>query len=289
VDREPIALPIERAAAEPRAPKPIRKDEIEIAEQGLLIESWLPERRSRRRPLVLVHGELGGSWVWHRFQEYFAGRGWEAHAVNLRGHYWSDTCDLEGAGFDDYVDDVAVARRRIGDSVVLVGHGLGALLTLRVASIAPPAGLVLIAPALPAAIHETALPHELRAVPDLFRRDLLGWQGLPEQIRRENPDLSIADVLRVQHMMGAESGAARRDMLVGVDVDPEPLEGVPMLVIGGGLDRAYPSEDAERLADWLGAEFEPFGAHSHYGLVAGDDTHEQVAMAVRSFLEAHRL
>jgi len=32
------------------------------AERGLYVESWLPERRSRRKPLLLVHGELAGSW-----------------------------------------------------------------------------------------------------------------------------------------------------------------------------------------------------------------------------------
>jgi hypothetical protein len=44
--------------------RPVRKDEIELSERGIYIESWLPERRSRRRPLLFVHGELAGSWVW---------------------------------------------------------------------------------------------------------------------------------------------------------------------------------------------------------------------------------
>ena len=47
--------------------RPVRKDEIVIEERGLYVESWLPERRSRRRPLLLLHGELGGSWLWERW------------------------------------------------------------------------------------------------------------------------------------------------------------------------------------------------------------------------------
>ena len=62
--------------ADPRANRPIRKDERIVSERGLYIESWLPERRSRRKPLYLLHGELGGSWMWHRFLGYFAPRGW---------------------------------------------------------------------------------------------------------------------------------------------------------------------------------------------------------------------
>ena len=69
----------------------------------------------------------------------------------------------------------------------------------------------------------------------------------------------------------------------------ERLAGVPSLVVGGGLDRWFPEPDSERLATWLGAEYEPFGAHSHYGLVVGSESFEQVAETVRLFLESHRL
>ena len=51
--------------------RPIRKDEIELADRGIYVESWLPERRSRRKPLLFVHGELGGSWLWERYLGYF--------------------------------------------------------------------------------------------------------------------------------------------------------------------------------------------------------------------------
>jgi hypothetical protein len=64
---------------------------------------------------------------------------------------------------------------------------------------------------------------------------------------------------------------------------------VPALVIGGGLDREYPEPDSERLAEWLGAEYQPYGAHSHYGLVIGEESFEQIAADIRSFLDANRL
>ena len=82
-----------RAQVPPVNGRPIRKDEIELNERGIYVESWLPERRSRRKPLLFVHGELTGSWVWERYLGYFAGRGWEGHALNLRNHHWSQTAD----------------------------------------------------------------------------------------------------------------------------------------------------------------------------------------------------
>jgi pimeloyl-ACP methyl ester carboxylesterase len=269
--------------------RPIRKDEVVLEDRGVYIESWLPERRSRRRPLLLVHGELGGSWLWERFLGYFAHRGWEGHAVNLRGHYWSDTTDVAGIDLDAYVSDVLAAFDHIPPNPVLVGHGMGGLIAMRAAEQRHVAGLVLVSAALPAQLWTAPRPHAIKEIPDVFGRELVGWQSLPEQLRRQNPDLTIEDVLRVQHLMGRESGVARRAMLRGVPVDRERLANVPILVIGGGLDRWFPEPDSERLAEWLGAQYEPFGAHSHYGLVIGAESFAQVAEAVRLFLEAHRL
>ena len=50
-----------------------------------------------------------------------------------------------------------------------------------------------------------------------------------------------------------------------------------------------PLTDTERLAEWLEADYEPFAAHSHYGLVLGENSYQQVADAIRGFLEVNRL
>jgi pimeloyl-ACP methyl ester carboxylesterase len=272
--------------------RPIRKDEIELHARGLYIESWLPERRSRRKPLLFVHGELGGSWAWERFLGYFAARGWEGHALNLRNHYWSQTAEPEELSFESYVDDVTAAIERFGSGVVVVGHGLGALLALKAAERQAVAGLVLIAPEAPLDVRGRAEAHEIRDVPDVYGRSQIGWSTLPERLRRDHPDLTLADVLRIQHLLGQkprESGRARRTVLRGVRVNAEAFQTVPRLVVAGGLDRSVPLERAERLAEWLEAEFQPFGAHSHYGLILGEESFQQVADTVRGFLEANRL
>lgn len=282
------------ARAQVQAPpgRPIRKDEIELHDRGLYIESWLPERRSRRKPLLYVHGELAGSWVWERFLGYFAGRGWEGHALNLRNHHWSATADPAELNFESYVDDVVAALERLGPTTVAVGHGMGGLLVLKAAERRPVSALALLSPELPAGLRTPALPFELREVPDVYGKGLLGWETLPEKLMRDHRDLALADVLRIQHLLGQkphESGAARRAMLTGVPVDRALLPGVPRLVIGAGLDRYVSEGDSERLAEWLAARYEPFGAHSHYGLILGEQGWLQVAEALRGFLETHRL
>ncbi len=274
------------------AGRPVRKDEIELHERGLYIESWLPERRSRRRPLLFLHGELSGSWLWERYLGYFAGRGWEGHALNLRNHFWSATADPASLSFDTYTDDVVAAIERFGPSVVVVGHGMGGLLALKAAERHEIGALVLVSAELPRDLRPPARSHELREIPEAYGKSVIGWETLPEKLQRENRDLTLADVLRIQHLLGQkahEAGAARRQMIAGVPVDRRSVASIPKLVIGGGLDRQVPESASERLADWLDAPYEPFGAHSHYGLVVGEDSYLQVADAIRAFLETHRL
>jgi pimeloyl-ACP methyl ester carboxylesterase len=280
------------ATLPPPPSRPVRKDEIELHERGLYIESWLPERRSRRKPLLFVHGELAGSWAWERFLGYFAGRGWEGHALNLRNHHWSQTADPAELSFESFVDDVGAAMDRLGPNVVAVGHGMGGLLVLKAAERRQISGLVLIASDLPGDVREPTPAHLIREIPELFGPSQLGWATLPEKLQRDHRDLTLADVLRIQHLMGQKphgSGRARRTILRGVRVDPTRLAEVPRLVIAAGFDRSVSLEESERLASWLDAEFEPFGAHSHYGLILGEEGFGQVADSIRGFLEAHRL
>ena len=272
--------------------RPVRKDEIELHDRGLYIESWLPERRSRRKPLLMVHGELGGSWVWERYLGYFAGRGWEGHALNLRNHHWSSTADPAELSFETYTEDVVAAMDRLGPNTVAIGHGLGGLLVLKAAERMPIAAVILISPEPPRDLREPVRPHELREIPDAYGRSVVGWETLPERLQRDARDLTIEDVLRIQHLMGQkphESGQARRQMLAGVPVDSRAIMAVPRLVIGGGLDRTVPLGESERVAELIDAQFEPFGAHSHYGLVLGEQSFQQVAETIRGFLELNRL
>jgi pimeloyl-ACP methyl ester carboxylesterase len=272
--------------------RPVRKDEIELHDRGLYIESWLPERRSRRKPLLFVHGELAGSWLWERFLGFFAGRGWEGHALNLRNHFWSQTADPVDLSFETYTEDVVAAMARLGPTTVAVGHGMGGLLAMKAAERLPISALVLLSPELPRDLRTSPRQHELREIPDVYGKATIGWETLPEKLQRDHRDLTIADVLRIQHLLGQkphESGAARRQVLQGVSVDRSVFGEIPKLVIGAGLDRYVPETGSEQLADWLGAQYEPFGAHSHYGLVMAEHGYLQVAESIRGFLETHRL
>ena len=101
----------------------IKRDEAFIEPEGIHVETHQPERRSRKPPLLLVHGALTGSWLWNEFAAFLAERGWEAHAMNLRGHHTSDLAELDETTMRDYADDVGVARLQRQREPLRVGHG----------------------------------------------------------------------------------------------------------------------------------------------------------------------
>ncbi|MEO5986858.1 MAG: alpha/beta fold hydrolase [Candidatus Limnocylindria bacterium] len=269
----------------------IKRDEVFIEPEGIHVETHQPERRSRKPPLLLVHGALTGSWLWTEIAAFLAERGWEAHAVNLRGHFTSDTAELDDTTMADYAADIGVALRHIGRPTVLIGWGIGALASMMYAERHPVLGLVMLAPSPPAA----ALPrrpeeHELRAVPAIYDAAWWGWTGSRDELRERMPDMKDDEIEKMSELLiGAkESGRARRERMNGVPIDPSRFRDLPSLVIGAGLDEVIHPNEARHTADLIGASYEYFPSASHFGMVMGGRTWPEVAQSVLGWLEEHR-
>jgi pimeloyl-ACP methyl ester carboxylesterase len=269
----------------------IKRDEVFIEPEGIHVETHQPERRSRKPPLLLIHGALTGSWLWTEFAAYLAERGWEAHAMNLRGHFTSDVADLSDTTMRDYADDVGIAMRHLARPAVLIGWGIGALAALMHAERHPVLGLVLLAPSPPAeALPRRPDEHELRDVPPIYDAAWWGWTGTGEELRRRMPDMDELDIAKMRELLdGArESGPARRERMLGVPIDMTRLADIPSLVIGAGQDDVIHPSEARRTADLLGAGYEYFPSASHFGLVMGEHTWPEVASSVLGWLEERR-
>jgi pimeloyl-ACP methyl ester carboxylesterase len=96
----------------------------------LNFESWGEEGH----PLaVLVHGVTASSRTWWRVGPWFAGSGWRAVAVDLRGHGKSPRA-TEDLGLENLADDLYGTVSGLlgpGERIdVLLGHSLGALAAL---------------------------------------------------------------------------------------------------------------------------------------------------------------
>jgi pimeloyl-ACP methyl ester carboxylesterase len=103
------------------------------------------EGGSKGKPImVLLHG-LTGWWQAYKedFDEY--GQAWHLYAVDMRGHGRSGKPQT-GYSLPDYAGDLIIFLKEVvGKPVVLVGHSLGALVTLTVAHLAPESVHALIA------------------------------------------------------------------------------------------------------------------------------------------------
>jgi len=254
----------------------IKRDEVYIDPEGIYVETQQPERRSRKPPLLLVHGALTGSWMWSSFGAYFAERGWEAHAMNLRGHYTSDVADLGETRMRDYATDI--------------GWGMGALAAMLYAEHNRVLGLVLLAPSPPAAaLPRRPVEHELKLVPDVYDATWWGWIQPWDNLREAMPDMNDDELEKMQEMLAGarESGSARRERMLGVPVETERIT-VPALVIGAGMDDVIHPAEARRTADLMGATYEYFPGASHFGLVMGSQSWPQVAGSVLGWLEERR-
>ena len=175
----------------------------------------------------------------------------------------------------------------------VVGHGMGGLLALKAAERMPISGLVLLSSELPRELRAPARPHELREIPEVYGKvdDRLGDAPRAPAARRSRPDPGR----RPAHPAPARPEAARGRR--GAPPDARRRAGRPARRsrTSRGWSSAPGSTGRSRSTTRSGwpsgstPDYEPFAAHSHYGLVIGESSYQQVADAIRGFLEANRL
>ena len=274
--------------------RPVRKDEIELHDRGIYIESWLPERRSRRKPLLFVHGELAGSWLWERYLGYFAGRGWEGHALNLQNHHWSRTADPASSRSTPTSRTSSPPSTGSGPTTVVVGHGMGGLLALKAAERTPIAGLVLLSPELPRDLRPPARSYELARRAGRLRqlghrlgdaaREAPARPARPDARRRRSGSSTCSARSRTRAAApGARCCRACRSTRA-------PVAGIPKLVIGAALDRAGAGRVVGAAGGVAGRRRSSRSGRTRTtGWSIGEQSYQQVAESIRGFLEANRL
>ena len=207
----------------------------------------------------------GGSWYLRSWLYAAAHAGWDAWAVNLRGHHGSRPVqDFGRVSVLDYVEDVHDCLRILGEAVV-IGHSMGGLVAQKVAEGGRVRAAVFATSAAPKGIRVVTWPILWRmpryAVSIIGSRPfiigpedaaaLLGNRMTPEQQAWAYPQLV------------PESGRAAREMaLGGVTVDPAGLR-CPTLVLGAEHDRITPVSVERKIAARYGSEYLEATGHAH--------------------------
>ena len=218
--------------------------------------SRLPPSRSRKPPLLFVHGGYIDGWCWAPyFLPWFAERGWPAHALSLRGHGKSAGAEmLFASGLDDYAADVERVAGALDEPPVLIGHSMGAAVVERMLAMHPIRAAVLLAPVPPTGLVTVAtrlamerpdyLAHMIHLDPTRLSVDVL--DALRPYYFSDKVDPAILDE-SVRHL-SAESSRAILDLSLRLHWLKPERRGAKLMVLGAAGDRISTPDDVKATA-----------------------------------------
>jgi pimeloyl-ACP methyl ester carboxylesterase len=211
----------------------------EVVREGTItLEHYIPAQCKSDKKLLFVHSSGHGSWMWTNFLSYFAEKGFDAWAINLRGHHLSDPVEVwEEVGVAEYLEDIEQGVNRIGGKVVLIGHSMSGLLLLKYAESHQVAGLIVSQSGIPRAMMQKRGIVLEGPAPGKGQRAIEGGALLPIKDRESvkvllfdegNAEEETVDL--VIKMMGKESARVGEEIM-NMELVPEKIS-VPLFVLG---------------------------------------------------------
>lgn len=251
----------------------------------LLLDHATPSARAHPEALLFIHGMWGGSWLFEGCLAAAAGAGWEAWALNLRGHCGSRPVpDLGRVSLAEYVQDALDALRAIGPAAV-IGYSMGGLIAQLVAASRPVRAGVFMVSAAPRGIVVLRWPVLWRM--GRYAGAMLGSRAF----RLADAD---ADALLLNRMPPAaraavrarfteESGRVARELALAPPAVDVSRVTCPTLVVGASADRITPASVQRRIARRYGGDYLEAAAHGHMMLL--EDGSEVQVRRVLDWLE----
>lgn len=194
-------------------------------------------------PLLFIAGALHGAWCWDvHFLDYFADRGFAAHAIDLRGHGNSEGRKiLRWTRIADFVKDVENSAQKLPGPPILIGHSMGGFIIQKYLEDHTTPGAVLLSSPppggfLPAAIR-VARRHPLLFAKVNITLSLYKLVETPSLAREAFFSFDFPDDLLLDYweQMQEESYRAFLDM-AGLDLPNPAKVKTPMLVLGAERD-----------------------------------------------------
>ncbi|MGD8378903.1 MAG: alpha/beta fold hydrolase [Gammaproteobacteria bacterium] len=233
------------------------------------------------KTLVLIHGMWGTGRYWSVMRALFEVRGFTCVAPTLPWHMPDEESRRQAVGvgnasLGDYLTylENCLDALNLEAPPILVGHSMGGLLSMRLATRRPVAALVLLCPAPPAGINAVNLD-SVRAFLHCLANGAF-WRkpqrpGFASAVRSTLNNLSPEKQREYHGRMVYESGRALfqiafpyLDSTQGSRVERHRLQ-APILLIGGGQDRIVPASVQRRIAAWLpGTTYREYSENAHW-------------------------
>ncbi len=226
-----------------------------------------------------------GAWVYEGLVPFLAARGRTASAISFRGHPpHAPLTEIGRVSLSDYCDDAAVAARSL-DRPILLGHSMGGLVALMLASRGLARAAVLVSPAPPrgvSVLSPRVLLRMTRHLPALLlSRPLAPTPGDLDAmvLNRVPPDRRAAIASRFV----PDSGRAAREMAFGAHRVPAESVRVPLLFVASSDDRFIPPGVVQRVAARYSAPLHLAEGHGHF--LFGEPGWEPHAAAIADFMD----
>jgi len=239
----------------------------------------------KRPPVLCVHGMFGGAWQFDGWLPLLAARGFEAQALDLRGHHGSrPVADLGRVSLRDYVDDTLEVARALGNPVV-IGHSMGGLLAQKMAEAGAVRAAVLVCAAPPRGILVTSpslIGRQLKHMPAMLgSRALSASRGDCDWLMFNRTPKAEADAAFAR--LVPESGTAGREMSFGMIAADASRVKCPVLSVTASDDRFVVPRIGRALAKKYGAAQIVAEGHGH--LAISEPGFEKIVAQVIDWIE----
>jgi len=238
----------------------------------------------RGAPVLCLHGLFAGSWVYERLLPLIAERGHPAAALSFRGHPPAPPIPAIGrTSIAAYCHDAAEAAKAL-DRPIVIGHSLGGLVALLLASRNLVRAAVLVSSAPPRGITVMSVPLLLRMpryLPALlFSRAFLPRPRDLEALVLNRVAASEREQYRIRFV--PDSGRAARQAALGTSDADLSATRTPLLVVSGDEDRFVPLGVARRIAQRYDAPLHTARGHGHF--LFGEPGWEMHATAILDWI-----
>jgi pimeloyl-ACP methyl ester carboxylesterase len=223
-------------------------------------------------PLLFIHGAWHGAWCWdEHFLDFFAGKGYRALAVSLRGHGKSPAPKpMQFCSIADFVDDVNSVVNSLPQRPVVIGHSMGGFVVQKYLESHDAPAAVLLASVPPSGIAKFLLGrfkrHPWCTARNMAMTKSLRSVGGTPQLAREtffSELTSDADVVRYATQLGEEYvGKIVLDML-WLNLPRPNLVTAPLLVLGAEDDIVFTQQEVRATARSYHTEAEIFPKMAH--------------------------
>jgi pimeloyl-ACP methyl ester carboxylesterase len=249
--------------------------------------------------IFMIHGMGCNGSSWDKYQSFFEGKGYRCITPTLRFHDMAPTGTpdprLGITSLLDYIDDLKKEIEKLDQVPIIMGHSMGGLLAQILGSQGFGKALVLLTPGAPHGIKSlSGYFYGIKTFWSVLRRP--GFWKKPFRLTFNEVTYSALQLLSLEEQkkeyskLVYESGRVLNEMSLELfgqnraSIIDESKITVPVLIIGGSMDKMTPAPLLRKIAKRYGdrCTYKEFTGHSHW--VIGEPNWQDVANFVNEWL-----